>query len=252
MATKLDTLSLGHDRAASLSLDPVRFARRYKDPRDKESAAFLAAMLAFGNVKAIGASVEALLEALGPSPARGAREVLLGRRKVPSKLYHRWLGSEDLTALVAAVGRGLARAGSLEALFLEGYDAARHEDIGPALEAFVLALETDLVPRPSLGSACKRPCLFLRWVVRPDDGVDLGLWSGVPASALVAPLDVHVARTARRTGMSRRKTVDWKMAREVTAALREKDPLDPLRFDFDMVYADREEGVKRAASRRRS
>src|SRR5207247_2597735 len=84
----------------------------------------------------------------------------------------------------------------------------------------------------------KRPCLFLRWMVRPDDGVDLGLWRGVPPRKLVMPVDVHIARAARRLGLSRRKTADWKMALEITAALRTIDAEDPLRYDFPMVYVD--------------
>lgn len=236
---RLALLERAHDRAASLALDPVRFARRYADPRDREVAALLAAMLAFGNVKAIGASVEALLAALGPRPARGAREVAAGRRRLPRGLYHRWLRGPRLSGLVAAAGRALDERGSLEALFMAGFDAARDADTGPALARFAAALGTPVFPSPARGSACKRPCLFLRWVARPDDGVDLGLWRDVPPRKLVVPVDVHVARVARRLGLTRRRTAGWRMALEITEALRRFDAEDPLRYDFDMVYADR-------------
>jgi uncharacterized protein (TIGR02757 family) len=230
---------LRHDRVRSLELDPVRFPRRYADPRDREVAALVAATLAFGNVKAIGASVEAVLAALGKRPAKAAVEVANRKRKLPKSLYHRWFKWPELTGLLAGAGRILERQGSLEAAFMAGYEAA-HEDIGPALEGFAAALDTSTFPSPAAGSACKRPCLFLRWMVRPDDGVDLGLWRGIPPAHLVVPVDVHIARVARRYGLTERKTIDWRMAREITAALRTFDAADPLRYDFDMVYADRD------------
>ena len=238
MKADLSFLATGHDRGASLELDPVRFPRRYKDPRDAEVAALLAASLAFGNVKAIGASVELLLKALGKSPAASARAIASGRKRLPATLYHRWLKAPQLEELVAGIGRAMARTGSLEALFLEKFERA-HEDVGPALEHFAAEIGARALPSPAMGSACKRPCLFLRWMVRPDDGVDLGLWRKVSPAQLIVPVDVHVARVAQRYRLTRRKTVDWKMALEVTAALRQLDPRDPLRFDFDMVYADR-------------
>lgn len=263
-----------HDPARALALDPVRFARRHADPRDREAAAFLASALAFGNVKAIGTSCEALFAALGPRPARAAIEVARGARRLPSGLYHRWFGPAEIEALVAALGRALAGWGSLEACFLAGL-GTDDAHVGPALEAFAKHLlsgsrpaaeargegarvprdgrerhdepareqpgrRVPLLPSPAQGSACKRPCLFLRWVARPDDGIDLGLWRSVSPARLVVPVDVHVARVARRLGLTRRKTIGWQAALEITEGLRRVDPLDPLRFDFAMVHADRE------------
>jgi uncharacterized protein (TIGR02757 family) len=244
-------------------MDPVRFARRERDPRDKEAVAFLAAALAFGNVKAIGRSVERLLAALGPRPARGAIEVARGARRLPDGLYHRWLKAPEIRALVEALGRAFEGWGSLEACFAEGFDE-KSADVGPALDAFAdrlfgawgewraangeaelavrlspSALPRRMWPAPRHRSACKRPCLFLRWVARPDDGIDLGIWRSVPPARLVAPVDVHVARVARRLGILRRRTLGWRAALEVTRGLRRVDPEDPLRFDFAMVYADR-------------
>jgi uncharacterized protein (TIGR02757 family) len=85
---------------------------------------------------------------------------------------------------------------------------------------------------PASGSACKRLNLFLRWMVRPDDGLDLGLWAPVRPDQLVIPLDTHEARISRYLGLSDRRTVDWKMAVEVTEGLRRLDPSDPVRYDF--------------------
>jgi uncharacterized protein (TIGR02757 family) len=87
-------------------------------------------------------------------------------------------------------------------------------------------------PDPARGGACKRLNLYLRWMVRPDDGVDLGLFGSVRPGQLVVPLDTHVSRISRYLGLTGRRTVDWKMAVEVTESLRRWDRDDPVRFDF--------------------
>jgi hypothetical protein len=94
-----------------------------------------------------------------------------------------------------------------------------------------------LLPDPRRGGACKRLLMLARWCVRPDDGLDLGLWSGgaLAAKDLVIPLDVHVFRIARQVGLTARGTPDWKAAVEVTRSLRAFDPDDPVRFDFALA-----------------
>jgi endonuclease III len=73
-------------------------------------------------------------------------------------------------------------------------------------------------------------------MVRGPDAVDLGLWSGVPRSALVIPLDTHVQRIARNLGLTRREDATWRTAAEITGNLRAIDPEDPVRFDFALCH----------------
>jgi uncharacterized protein (TIGR02757 family) len=87
-------------------------------------------------------------------------------------------------------------------------------------------------PSPSGGSACKRLCLFLRWMVRGPDGVDLGVWRNLSPSSLVVPVDTHMNRIARFLGITRRRDASWKTAQELTGALRRLDPEDPVKYDF--------------------
>jgi uncharacterized protein (TIGR02757 family) len=89
--------------------------------------------------------------------------------------------------------------------------------------------------RPSGGSACKRLNLFLRWMVRRD-AVDPGGWTRIAASHLVVPLDTHIIRLGRCLGLTRQTTPGWKMAAEITAALRALDPADPIRYDFALCH----------------
>jgi uncharacterized protein (TIGR02757 family) len=70
------------------------------------------------------------------------------------------------------------------------------------------------------------------WLCRKDDkGVHFGLWN-IPPSALYIPLDVHCGNIARKLGLLTRKQNDWKAVVELTAALREFDSQDPVKYDF--------------------
>ena len=54
----------------------------------------------------------------------------------------------------------------------------------------------------------------------------------MPASRLMIPLDVHVARQARRLGLLSRTYNDWAAVQELTGALRLLDPDDPAKYDY--------------------
>jgi len=89
------------------------------------------------------------------------------------------------------------------------------------------------IASPEKNSSCKRLNMFLRWMVRKDDkGVDFGLWTRIRPSQLVCPLDVHVARVARRLGLMTRTQTDWQAALELTDYLSTLDSEDPVKYDF--------------------
>lgn len=81
-------------------------------------------------------------------------------------------------------------------------------------------------------SALKRFNLALRWLVRNDGIVDLGVWNWISPSHLYIPLDVHVGNVARRIGMLNRKSNDRKAVELLTNRLREFCPEDPVKYDF--------------------
>jgi uncharacterized protein (TIGR02757 family) len=250
--SRLDDLYRTFDHVNSAS-DPVHIVRRYAERDDREIVGFCAAALAFGRVASVLQSIEALLGAMGPHPARFVRDFDAARDRGPLEpLVHRWIRGRDLVALMLVLKRMLREAGSVEAFFLAGDDAAS-PDVGAALDSFSQrALETDLrpaygrrppkrlgvcyfFPRPSAGSACKRLNLFLRWMVRKD-AIDLGVWNSVTPARLVVPLDTHVIRLGRCLKLTRYASPGWKMAAEVTAALRHIDPTDPVRYDFSLCH----------------
>ena len=243
----LDDLYASDNKADAVA-DPVNLVRRYPAGADREVVGFFASGLAFGRVASILQSIERLLAMLGPAPSAFVREFDPGRDGGAFlALGHRWTRGEDLAALVLLLRRMMEEAGSIEGFFLGGHDAGA-VDVEPSLESFsrrALALAgaahprrrglSYFFPRPSAGSACKRLNLYLRWMVRAD-AVDLGAWSGVSPSQLIVPLDVHVIRVGRCLGLTRRLSPGWRMASEITSALRQLDPDDPVRYDFALCH----------------
>ena len=81
-------------------------------------------------------------------------------------------------------------------------------------------------------TALKRVNMALRWLVRDDGIVDMGVWKSIPKSRLYIPLDVHVGNTARDLGLLTRKANDRKAVVELTSRLREFRPDDPAYYDY--------------------
>ena len=232
--------------------DPVQFIHRYDDPRDQELVGLIAATLAYGRVAIILKSVGKVLEVLGDSPTEALRR--LSPHQLRTRLHgfkHRFNDGNDVALMLHLVGQQLRRYGSLEALFMSGYDPG-HDDIGPALSHFVASiLDGDprplrariavkasvryLLTSPAQGSACKRMLMFLRWMVRRADGVDIGIWQGIDPAKLLVPLDTHVFRIGTNVGLVERKTPDMKASVEMTASLRALSPTDPVQYDFALA-----------------
>lgn len=251
LKTLLDELYYRYSRPVYLSTSALSIPHRYVRADDREIAAFVAASLAYGNVKQIHRSAQAALEAMGGSPATFIRQFDLARD--PARLQHvvhRFNSGIDLAILCYLLHQAIAAAGSLQAFFLNGYDHS-HADIEPALTSFVermLLLDVSpfypsgllpakagvrfFFPSPTQGSACKRLNLFLRWMVRCGDKIDFGIWTEVSPAKLIMPLDTHVARIVQQLGLTRIKQANWRMAKEVTGRLRAFDPEDPVKYDF--------------------
>ena len=233
--------------------DPVQFVWRYDDPRDREVVAAIASGLAFGRLASVLASIERVLALVGPTPSAWLdRFDVAEARAALATTVHRWTRGDDLVALLVTLRDLRARHGSLEGAFLAG-DAPEARDVAPGLEAFCrAACAVDVreayggrlparpgvhyfFPRPSLGSACKRLNLFVRWMVR-QDAVDPGGWRGVSRSRLVIPLDTHTIRVGRCLRLTRYTSPGWRMAADITETLRRVDPDDPVRYDFSLCH----------------
>ena len=232
--------------------DPIHIVRRFERDDDREIVGFIAAALAFGRVSSVLQSIERVLAAMGPEPAAYVRGFDPGRdAHAFAGIVHRWTRESDIVAMLWVLRQMLDRAGSVEGFFLQGYDADG-DDVADALDSFsTRAMALDLTaaygrvpkrpgvcyffPRPSVGSACKRLNLFLRWMVRRD-ALDLGVWKRVSPALLIVPLDTHVIRVGRCLRLTSYTSPGWPMARDITASLRTLDPLDPVKYDFSVCH----------------
>ncbi len=85
-------------------------------------------------------------------------------------------------------------------------------------------------------SACKRVCMFFRWMVRWESP-DFGIWKSRSQSDLYAVMDVHVCEQTRHLLHNKRPT--WKACEELTGIFKSWDAADPLKYDIAlMVLAD--------------
>ena len=237
--------------AGYLDSDPVGIVHRYSAPADIEVAGLVASSLGYGGASQIRRSACEALDRAGPFPAGFAEEIGIGDALARFREFrHRWTDGADIAFLFLAAGEMIRGYGSIGAL-VKTLDNPTDETVTGVLTRFAawirarrdeLALEAGIPPRATLpvpspadGSACKRPAMYFRWMVRGPDGVDFGLWKFIDPSRLVIPVDRHIARMAALLGLTGRRTPDWRMALEITRALRELDPDDPLRYDFALV-----------------
>lgn len=239
-----DRLVRESDGRTLRSNDPVGLVRAYERPEDREVAGLVASSLAYGRVEKLRDAIERAMAPLGPRPAARLRsDTPLPTDELADFTYRMTRGG-DLVDLFAALRETLRNEGSLEALYAD----AEEEGHLHRASRFVRRLRRRrrresvergfryLLPDPADGSACKRLHLFFRWMGRGPDDVDFGLWDALDASQLLVPLDTHTSRICRYVGLTDRKTVDQKMAREVTDVLRALDPDDPVKYDFALCH----------------
>jgi uncharacterized protein (TIGR02757 family) len=256
----LERVRASCDTDARRAADPVGIVHRFRDTSDREIVALLAACIAFGNVTTIRAKLDDALARLGPHPARTADDAADTLRRMRG-WKHRVFRGEDVARLMIGARALQRESGSLGARFAAELARARdrtvlqgekekRRDLVLAIDAWCAAireaggLKSDPRRRgpshllPGAGpSAKKRLLLFLRWMIRPADGVDLGLWSAlVDPSILVVPVDTHIHKLSRNLGFTRRRDVSWTTAEEITAALARYDAADPVKYDFSLCH----------------
>jgi uncharacterized protein (TIGR02757 family) len=242
----LESLRVAIDLHARLDVDPLGVVRRYADPLDREIIGLVAAGVAFGNVKTIRNKLEEIATRVGDRPHEKADDPrALG--KALAGFRHRVFIGDDIARLMIGARRVQKRHDSLgrrfAALFHERSDlreslATLADDIRTAGDLKVRGGRrgpAHLLPDPRAGSGVKRLLLYLRWMVRPADGVDLGQWD-VPTRALLIPVDTHIHKLARNLGLTSRKDLSWRTAEEITHALAAFDQEDPVKYDFSLCH----------------
>lgn len=249
----LDKFYREYDFKDRLSHDPIEFPYRYKNKLDIESAGLIASCFAYGRVDLFKPVIGKILAVMGKSPHGFLLEFDSRKHaKFFNGISYRFNKENDIQCFINVISKIFKKYGSIESAFMKYYKKD-DPDIGNALEGFTgYVLSTvfpsihknkkqasdgfkQFFPSPAGGSACKRANLFLRWMIRDRD-IDFGIWKNIPMNKLVIPLDTHIAKISRCIGLSKRKSADWKMAVEITNALKRFDSVDPLKYDFAMCH----------------
>ncbi|MEI6949084.1 TIGR02757 family protein [Paraflavisolibacter sp. H34] len=230
-----------YNTADFIRTDPISIPHLFTRQQDIEIAGFFASIFAWGNRTLIINKCKELLQRMDYAPYdfvrhHGPRELqgLLGFK-------HRTFNETDLLYFVEFFHHHYAQHQSLEEAFTRGLDAG-DDTVAGALNGFYRyffslpdapARTRKHIAAPEKGSTCKRLNMYLRWMVRADNcGVDFGLWKRISPAQLVCPIDVHVARVARRFNLLQRTPTDWQAALELTRNLKKFDPADPVKYDF--------------------
>ena len=209
--------------------DPSWWMHQVTGEANREATAFVASVLSYGSRAQFMPKIGHLLDLAGGDIDRWLRSG--GYRShfaegAPASFY-RLYSRGTMRRFFDAYAALLNRHGSL----------CRHQCTGlEAIEAicgwFAQQGASAVVPKDA-SSACKRVCMFLRWMVRSGSPVDLGLWADrIDRRTLVMPLDTHVLSEAMRLGLIQSRTASMSAARRLTDALAEVFPDDPLRGDF--------------------
>ena len=237
----LDGLVKKFETKAFILLDPVSIPHGFDEPADQEIIGLFAALLAWGQRKTVLKKLEDLCERMDYKPRAFVYNFDIDRDQHRlAGFKHRTFQPSDAIWLTHNLSLLLRSYETIENAF-SSFHCATDEHVGNAIQGvsnllFSIDPATPLrlrkhLARPDTGSACKRLCMYLRWMVRKGP-VDLGVWKAIQPDQLILPLDVHAGRQARVLGMLHRKQDDWRGAMELTANCKALCPEDPSRYDY--------------------
>ncbi len=210
---------------------------------DIELGALFVAMITWGNRKAIRQAARHMLcNEMNWEPGKFIRQ---GRyrdsyQEAKNGCVYRTLNRDNFILVCENIHKGLSTAEE-ECVEL---DCSRQNRGELSLEQLfrdrsiedIIATLCDWLAPAKLGkpgvSACKRICMYLRWMVRRGEP-DLGLWKNMDQTKLYAIMDVHVCQLT--ASILSRKQANWKSCVELTEIFRSWSEEDPLKYDVALM-----------------
>jgi uncharacterized protein (TIGR02757 family) len=234
----LDLKAVQYNGPAFVREDPISIPHSFSKKEDIEIIGFLAATIAWGQRKTIIRNAQSLATLMEHEP----HDFILNHTSADlarfDSFVHRTFNAIDCRYFMSALAAIYRDSGGLETVFTSLFKSHDNASALSLFKAKFFELDHEKrtekhVADPLKGSSAKRLNMYLRWMVRKDDGgVDFGLWNDIPTSRLSLPLDVHTGNVARKLKLLKRKQNDWKAVQEVDEALRKMDPVDPCKYDF--------------------
>ncbi len=229
-----------YNQPSFIEADPVCIPHLFTAKQDIEIAGFFAAIFAWGNRTTIINKSKELMQLMEMQPYQFCQTASAKELRKLEDFKHRTFNATDLLYCIEFFRHHYSPQDSLEDAFLkEGRPPASVYDALVQFHNNFFSLEDapsrtrKHISNPAKGSTCKRLNMYLRWMVRKDNkGVDFGIWKKIKPAQLICPIDVHVARVAKRFNLLERKQIDWQAAEELTLYLKKLDPKDPAKYDF--------------------
>src|SRR5574343_84685 len=214
-----------YDQPSFIKDDPISVPHLFTKKQDIEIAGLYAAIFAWGNRTTIIQKSRELMKRMVNSPHDYIVNHVEEDRKSLLGFKHRTFNDLDLLYFTEFLQQHYRKHKSLEEAFTKGF-SPEDETIEKGLIGFhdYFRASPDCphrtlkhVATPARKSACKRLNMYLRWMVRRDKkGVDFGIWKKIQPAQLVCPLDLHVARVAKRFNLIDRNASDWQAALNLT------------------------------------
>lgn len=237
----LDSKVEQYDQPLFIKDDPISVPHLFTKNEDIEIAGFFASIFAWGNRTIIINKSKELMRLMDNAPHDFILHHSASDLQQLLAFKHRTFNTTDLLYFIEVLHHHYKHYNSLEDAFVK--DLSSNENIVEQalinFHHYFFSLEEvpsrtkKHIATPEKKSNCKRLNMFLRWMVRKDDkGVDFGIWNTIEPSQLICPVDVHIARVAKRLGLLQRKQTDWNAAIELTNYLRTLDANDPVKYDF--------------------
>lgn len=220
--------------------DPVAVVRRCTTQRDIEVMGIVCSWLALGNRNQIFKKCCMAYDLMAAKPYEYLMSCQWREYKDSDINFYRIFFYRDFHDLMQSLYNVYLQYDTLEEAII-----VRNEEMGirnEYLSALISLLHANGIPC-NTKSACKRLCLFLRWMIRRDGIVDLGVWQQLDPADLLIPLDVHVNRVARQQGLLTRTSADMRAVQELTVNCKKLYPDDPAIMDFALFgagYNDKE------------
>lgn len=157
--------------------DPSVFMHRVKGDANREATAFVASVLSFGSRVQFLRRVEDIIDLADCDVDQWVRTGRFKRDFADhdGRCFYRFFTRGDMLRFFEAYRRLMNEFGTLGGYVgrMAGGDA--YKAVVAICSWFAEHDGGGVVPKDAT-SACKRICMFLRWMVRKDSPVDLGLW----------------------------------------------------------------------------
>ena len=215
-----------------LAGDPSWFMHQVDGRLNQETLAFVASCLSYGSRKQFFPKIQYMLDCSDGEVYDWVKSGAFDKDIPDSgECYYRLYTCHVMCMFLSALRSMLNEYGSIGNYVCDN----AHDGLSAvaAICAFFRKHGVEAVVPKDATSACKRVCMFLRWMVRDGSPVDLGLWSTtIDKRTLIMPLDTHVVQESVRLGLLSGKAASMAAARRLTARMLEVFPDDPLKGDF--------------------